>query len=300
MRNLIKPKGLKSGAVIGISSFASLPRELDAVDRGVEFLEKHGLRVKIGRCAKRPCSDEEKAAELMRMFTDSEIDAIISVRGGYGTLRYINKLDYKVIKEHPKPLIGFSDIGSLLMAIYVKTGLVGFYGPMVASNFAKGSEFSFRNLFKVLDGEKIAVRTEHEPIFGGIAKGRLVGGCLSILMTLICTDFDFSLKDSILFFEDVNEEGYRIDRMLTHLMLTGKLEEVKGIAVGRLTPPKGTSEDSLVDVVAERLRRLGVPVAYGFQFGHMTDIITLPIGVEAELDADSGTLKLLEPAVERT
>ncbi len=291
----MKPQRLSQGDVIGISSFAWLPRDLSAIDRGIEKLTSLGFRVKEMHCTRRECTPSEKLRDLHALISDDEVKAIISVRGGWGTLKFLAEMDMSLIAKNPKIIMGFSDLTTVVVPIYEKTGLVTFYGPMVASNFSKDEPYTVDSFLKVLGGERVSVGSDGGVrISGGVARGRLIGGCLSLLVTLIGTPYDFNTDGAILFFEDVGELPYRVDRMLTHMKLAGKFKNIKGIAIGKFNVE---DEDGVLDVFVEHFSDLGVPVFYGLKFGHIPDIATIPIGVEAELDADKGVLRLLEPAV---
>ncbi len=290
-----KPARLQKGDIIGISSLAWLPRDLSAIDRGVERLKELGFRILEGRCTRKPCSPEEKLRDFHDFISNPDVKAIISVRGGWGTLKYLPQVDMGLVNENPKIIVGFSDITTLLLPIYTLAEVVTFYGPMVASNFAKDEPFSVSSFLDTVSGRLTTIPAENGvTISGGKATGRLIGGCLSLLVTLPGTLFDFDTEGAILFFEDVGEPPYRVDRMLTYLKLAGKFRGVKGIAIGKFNVE---DENGVIDVFREHFEGLGIPVLYGLKFGHIPDIATVPIGVRAKLDADKGTLRLLEPAV---
>jgi muramoyltetrapeptide carboxypeptidase len=223
-------------------------------------------------------------------------------------------IDFEVIKKNPKIFVGYSDITSLHLAISQATGLVTFHGPGASSTF---SDYTKSRVFDLLTGAAMPYKIEladgnrekgkSSPLFKtetikkGKCRGRLIGGNLSLLAALAGTPYALrDLKAKILFIEDVNERPYRIDRMLTQLRQSADLKSVAGVALGIFDgcePPNGKWSQTVQEVVKDRLGDLGVPVVYGLSFGHIRDQCTLPVGVEAELDADNATLTLLESAV---
>ena len=222
-------------------------------------------------------------------------------------------LDYELIRANPKVLMGYSDITALLCAIHQRTGLVTFHGPIAGDNFTEYSYEQFRRtLMNKRSGQLLAPpppfddpgpgRVEKDnrlSLFrGGVAEGPLLGGNLSLLCHLMGTPYQPDFAGRILFLEDVNEAYYRLDRMLTHLLLAGKLDQVSGIALGKFTkiPEEGNSFN-LEEIIEQLLVPLGIPVVRGLLIGHVADKTTVPIGIQAELDGDKGTLTLLEAAV---
>ena len=222
-------------------------------------------------------------------------------------------LDYELIGNNPKILLGYSDITALLVAIHVKTGLVGFHGPIARQNF---SEYTLAEFKKVLVEPSADVFIAGPPPFeagegqveqenritkfiGGSARGRLIGGNLSLLVTLIGTPFEPDFRNCVLFLEDVGEAPYKVDRMLTRLWLAGKLQQVAGIAFGKFTDTDDYEGNtfSIEEVIRMRCEPLGVPTIRGLMIGHIDDQAVVPLGIEAELDAEAGTLRLLEAAV---
>ena len=246
------------------------------------------------------------------MFADDEVDAIFCLRGGYGTPRILPYLDYDLMRARPKILLGMSDITGILSAIHTKTGVVVFHGPNASSNF---SAYSLSEFKKVLmhptpttpigavppfeAGEGNVERTNRLTyITGGVAKGRLIGGNLSLISILMGTEFEPDFRGRIVFLEDVHEAPYRIDRMLTQLRLAGKLQQAAGIVFGKFTDSDTEGNTfSVEEVLRDRTEDLGIPVVRGMMIGHVSQQTVVPIGIEAELDGDAGTLRLLEPAV---
>jgi muramoyltetrapeptide carboxypeptidase len=258
-------------------------------------------------------TDKDRAEDLMEKFSDKSINGIVCARGGYGCSRILPMLDYNVIRANPKVLIGYSDITALLYGIYKKAGLVTFHGPVGTSTF---NDYSINNFNKVLiNPERTSlfsnsISGDDENVYGVTTivnekgKGRLVGGNLSIMVSLIGTEFDVDYSSKIIFLEEIGEEPYRIDRMLTQLIQAGKLENIAGIMMGNFRNCEVKKESdltaksfTLMEVLDDRLGNLKIPVVYGMSFGHVKDKFTIPFGVLAELDADKQTLTLLEKAV---
>ena len=241
-------------------------------------------------------SDKERLNDLEAMFADREIGAIICARGGYGTLRLVDKIDYNLIRKNPKPFVGYSDITALLMAIHKRTGLITFHGSMVKDSF----EGKSRNLASALDlissSGQLAVSLEKGVVLrSGRAEGALFGGNLSIISRLIGTSYLPSLKGALLFLEERGESTYRIDRMLTHLKLSGLLNEVGGVIAGDFTECGDMA--SVSDLLLESMGDLDIPVVTGMPVGHGAVNGTVPIGLRATIDTDTMTLTMNEPCV---
>lgn len=315
---LVKPWRLTFGDTVGIVTPASAPKDPTDIDRFVEAVERLGFRPRLAPNARRrrgflAGSDRERAGDLMKMFADRKVKAIFCARGGYGAGRLLPRLDYDVIRRHPKILVGFSDITALHCALLERARMVSFHGPMVNSDLMKADlpDFTLQTFLRTLTQPSApgSIRAGYKKktvtvLRRGIASGRLVGGNLSVLCTTLATPYQPSFKNKILFFEDLDEPPYRYDRMLTHLLNAGLLQQVAGIAVGlnkncREPGGKATKEyrQSLEDVLEERLSPLKVPVVTGLPFGHVPCNATLPMGVQATLDAERGDLLITEAAV---
>jgi muramoyltetrapeptide carboxypeptidase len=310
-----KAHRLQAGDTIGLVTPAS-PASDEKIQTAIKNLESQGFKVKYTdairlRYGHLAGTDAQRIDNLHAMFADPEVKAIWCVRGGYGCTRILPLLDYKLIRQNPKIIIGYSDVTALLNAIYQKTGLIGFHGPVGATPF---TEYNVENLKKTLiepDNQHLISlskenldkkNTAYQPeiIRSGKAQGVLVGGNLCLLASMVGTDFQVNFQDKIVFIEDVGEKPYRIDRMLTQLLEGSNLSKAKAIVLGIFEDCQPKDEQyslSLIDTLKERLGNLNIPVMYGFSFGHIQNMCTLPIGVEAEFDADAMTLKLLEKAV---
>lgn len=257
-------------------------------------------------------TDDERAADLNTALTDPTIDAVWCLRGGNGMNRIVDRVDFDAFAARPKPVIGYSDITALLLALTTRTGVVTFHGPM--ARFAMPS-FSSTH-FNVVVGRPEAAgrlgrlgtnpnvmvpeRGRIVTVIPGRATGRLVGGNLTMLQALIGTPFFPDLRGAILFLEDIGEDLYRIDRMLGHLRMAGALEMLAGVAIGHFSRMRHATFEGglgLDEVLRTYFAPGNIPVAHGFPIGHVHEQWTLPIGVMAELDATNGDLSLLEAAV---
>ncbi len=318
-RTVIKPSRLTSGDTVGLIAPASSAFEPSTIREGIETLQSLGFRVKLGPHIREKRgylagSDVDRAADLHQMFKDDEIKAIFALRGGYGSMRLLNLIDYDLIKNHPKILIGYSDITSLLVAIHQKTGLVTFHGPVATSSFSKYTREIF---WKMVSSPQAAGEIPHpEPanplrptahlntIRPGKATGRLIGGNLTLFTALLGTPYEADTRDAILFLEETGEEPYDIDRMLTQLRLAGKLDQIAGLVFDKCPDCKPSDYKpafyntlSLEEVLEDRLGTLRCPVLYGLHLGHESDKPTLPLGITATLDADRQRLIFEESAV---
>jgi muramoyltetrapeptide carboxypeptidase len=312
------PPRLRPGDVIGVVGPASPPPDPKNIDRGITTLERLGFKTKQARYLRErrgylAGTDRQRASDLMELFLDPEVRAIVCVRGGYGTTRLVPRLDFDRIRANPKIFVGFSDITAVHCALLRSANLVCFHGPMLNSGFARADleEFAVQGFLRTLTRAEAAgsVCQGYEGktidiVRRGRASGRLVGGNLSMLCATIGTAWQPAFRDSILVLEDIEEPPYRFDRMLTHLLNAGLLQQVQGIAIGvnrNCLDPKavGAKEyrQTVEDVIRERLRPLGVPVVQGLPFGHVRQNATLPLGVGATLDAVKGDLVVTEAAV---
>jgi muramoyltetrapeptide carboxypeptidase len=312
----IKPPRLKPGDTVGLIDPASATFLSMDVQFVTEALAALGLKAKPGRNLMARYGylagrDAERAADVNGLFADPEVKGILAVRGGWGSARILPHLDYALIRKNPKAFVGYSDVTALHMAIQARTGLLTFHAPVGVSTWTPFSVEHFRRV--LFDGEALLMQNAAEPttnlvqvedrirtITPGTARGRLLGGNLTVLTALMGTPYLPEWEGAILFVEDVQEQIYRIDRMLTQLALAGVLARVRGVIFGRCTkcdPGDGYGSLTLEEVLDDHLKPLGVPAWQGAQIGHIDKQFTLPIGLEAEIDADRGTIRLLEPAV---
>ncbi len=303
---------LQPGQTIGVVSPAS-PVKPEVLDKGIAKLKSLGFRVKVGKHAYAKQgylagSDLERAEDLNAMFRDAEVDAIVCSRGGYGTPRILLHLDYDAIARHPKVFVGFSDITALHVAIRQRTGLVTFHGPMVASDFSQPhvDDYNWPWFEKAVMGTNPIGRIEipqqlppSECIVPGKAIGELMGGNLSLIVATMGSPYQLDPTGKIVLIEEVGEEPYRIDRMLTQLELAGFWQRAAGIAFGESVGcgPSNPENPSLVAMLKDKLGKLSIPVVYGLPLGHGARKATVPEGVQASLDAEQGILSIEEVAV---
>lgn len=313
MKKLIKPKRLKLGDSVGLIAPGSAVTSLQ-LQETVTKIEKLGFHVILGKHIEKKNgflagNDQERVFDIMQMFENQEVDAIFCIRGGYGCLRILPFLNYEVISRHPKIFIGYSDVTALLQSIYKFSNLVTFHAPLGVSSF---NEYTFSQFQKVLMSEtknlelKNSENIEVSPYFinEGICDGILSGGNLAVLTSLLSTTFEPNLRNKLLFIEDIGEAPYRIDRMLTQWLLSENFRHLKGIILGifkncDINNDDVTSENSfsLAQVLEERLKNLNIPIFYGFSFGHISEICTLPLGIKCRLDSKNQKITLLENSV---
>lgn len=315
---LTKPERLQPRDVVGIIAPASAPPDPKAVDRVVGQVERLGFKPKLARNVRARLgflagNDRERATDLMTMFADRKVRGIICIRGGYGTARLLDRLDYGVIRRNPKVFAGYSDITSLHCAFAVKSNLISFHSPMLneglgSDTYPAFSNNSFlRNVTEAQPAGSICAGYEGKTVKilrRGVVDGVLIGGNLSLLVTTLGTPYQPQFKNRILFFEDIGEKLYRLDRLLTHLLNAGVLQQVAGVAVGineDCDAPAGAKAkeytQSSADILNDRLKPLGVPVVTGLPFGHQPFNATIPVGVRARLDANRGDLIITEAGV---
>jgi muramoyltetrapeptide carboxypeptidase len=312
-----KPRRLRTGDTVGLISPASASDEAYEITFAEEAIRAMGMVPKRGaNIAKQygyfAGEDKARAQDVNAMFADKSVTAIMAMRGGWGAARILPYLDFNMIRANPKPLIGFSDITALHMALQAKTGMVSFHGPNAGSAWGNLSLDSFRPLLfdaqavtyanpPARDDRLVQRRWRTHIIQGGKASGRLIGGNLSVITSLAGTPYMPDMKGAILFVEDVDEAQYRIDRMLTQLGQAGYLSGLSGFIFGQCNNCS-VKDDSingftLSSVLEQHIKPLGIPAFQGAFFGHMADQFTLPIGINAEIDAAAGTIRMLEAAV---
>ncbi|MHB1460450.1 MAG: S66 peptidase family protein [Armatimonadota bacterium] len=309
----IRPKALQPGDCVGVVAPASPVSSDEVVYRSLEWLHRQGFRTKPGpSCFQRTGylagSDRCRADDLNAMFADPIIDGIICLKGGYGTPRILDLLDYETIAAHPKLFAGYSDITALLVAIYQRCHMVTFHGPMPAScMIPELDSFSHDSMLKAISttdpiGQLVNPEggVEIRTLVGGCAEGEMVGGNLSLIAAMMGTPYELDTRGKLLVLEEISEEEYRVDRMLTQLRLAGKLEQCAGIILGTWsgchTENGYAGNQTLAEVFNDIVRPVGRPTIIGFQVGHCTPKITLPFGVRTRLDADRCTVEVLEPA----
>jgi muramoyltetrapeptide carboxypeptidase len=291
--DIVLPNKLQPGDTIGIAAPAS-PFESETFDAGIDVLRKMGFVPKIpgGLFEKEGYlagSEAHRAELLHQLFLDDTVKGILCARGGFGSLRLLSSIDLDLIKNNPKPIIGFSDITSLLSTITQQCGLVTFHGPMVTSlaNADEPTLQAFINAISMNDGLEIRANPGVS-LRTGIGTAPVAGGNLTTLCHLVGTPFQPSWRGHILFLEDRNEAAYRIDRMLTQLKLAGCLDGLTGVMLGSFKDCG--DRDAIFRLVMDVFDEDGVPIAAGFEVGHGSRNVTLPIGLTATLNADQCTL----------
>jgi muramoyltetrapeptide carboxypeptidase len=313
---LVKPPRLRSGDVVGLVAPASANFLSVDVEIAQEVARAFGLEPRLGlhvrdRHGYLAGTDPDRAADVNAFFADPGVKAVLAIRGGWGCARVLPYLDWGAIRRNPKVLAGFSDITALHSALHATTGLVTFHAPNAFGAWPPFSVEQFRRV--VFEAEAVTmsnppgteerlVQREYrtQTITPGRARGRLVGGNLTVLTALLGSPYVPSFDGAILFLEDVGEDIYRIDRMLTSLRLASLLGVIKGFVFGscsKCEPGEGYGSLTLEEVLDEHVRPLGVPAYQGAMIGHQERQFTMPVGVEVEIDADAGTITMLAPAV---
>ena len=311
-----KPPRLRPGDTVGLIEPAGFTHDSFDLAEIKATIAAMGLVPKVAphvaqRYGYLAGTDAERATDVNAMFADDSVRAVFAIRGGWGCARILPLLDWNLIRAHPKLLVGFSDITALHMGIAAKAGFTTIHGPVAASSWGKLSWDSFRALAfegatplyaaPDLPEDRLAPRGGRTRTFrSGKAIGRLLGGNLTVLSALAGTPYLPDFTGAILFIEDTNEAEYRIDRMLTQLSLAGILPRVAGLVFGQCTDcvSDGPSYGgfTLSEVLQQHLAPLGVPAFQGALFGHVPNQYSLPEGVRAEIDANAGTIRILEPA----
>lgn len=312
----IKPERLNKGDTVMLIAASTVEYNKLRLQLAREALEALGLKVKVAKHVMErhgyfPAEDEVRAADVNQAFADEEVKAVIALKGGWGAARTLPYLDYDMIAKNPKILLGYSDVTALHCAIYKKSGLMTYHGPNGGSPW---SDFSALNAQEILfegkaqlmenplekDGFLVPRKNRTQTIVPGEAQGRLVGGNLTVLTAIQGTPYFPDTKGHILMLEDVGENIYRVDRMLTQLALGGHLNDCAGIVFGGFTdvgPGNGLGNFSLMDILEQHCKRAGKPTFSGAMFGHIKDKRTMPLGCMVKLNADSGSITMLESGV---
>src|SRR3954453_9891633 len=316
----IKPKRLAGGDTVALVSPASATFNSVDLQIAKESLEALGFKVKTGehmleRHGYLAGEDKARADDINKAFADTSVAAVHAIRGGWGSARVLPYLDYDTIRRNPKVLLGYSDITALHLAIHGKTGLITFHGPIGLGRWDAWSVDYYKRV--VMNGEQVTYKNKQglnadrnsltqvefrvQTISPGKATGRLLGGNLTVLTTIVGSPYLPAWDGAILFCEDVGEDYYRIDRMLTQLKLAGILARISGFVFGTCSecgpgaPAFGAL--TLEEIFADHIKPLGIPAWSGAMIGHGMPQWTLAEGVEVEADADAGTIRMLEPGV---
>jgi muramoyltetrapeptide carboxypeptidase len=299
LKKRLKPRRLQQGDAVGIVAPAG-HFDTETFKRGIAVLESMGfvpvfdrhLFEKDGTFAG---TDSHRAAQVNRFFSDPEIKAVFCARGGYGAIRILSRLDFERIRKNPKSLIGFSDITALHAAIALRCNLVTLHGPTVTT-LATATEKARTSFYSVIATDHIpAIRPRLGlTLQGGSGQGPVSGGNLTTLCHLVGTPFQPDLDGCIVFFEDIGEAEYRIDRMLTQMKLAGCFDGVMGVALGNFR--RCGKRERIDNIFFETFKEYGIPILSGFTIGHQKSSLTIPLGATATLDADRKMLVYHEPA----
>jgi muramoyltetrapeptide carboxypeptidase len=302
--SLLRPRSINRKSHVAVLA-ASSPSEMPRIEEAARHVEEMGLRVTLadnlghhhrGYLAG---SDAERLEQFNRYMNSPEFDGFLFARGGYGAMRLLDGIDYEAIRRNPRPIIGFSDVTALHQAIAVKSNVATFHGPMVNLDFYNRLSREIENWFwSVLAGDTPSWRfTPNDVICEGEAEGTLFGGCLSLTTSLSGTPYDYWVDGGIWFWEDVEEPVYRIDRMLTHLRLSGRIRSIRGVIIGKLKGCGG--EEEMSALLHEFFERDGIPVVRNLPFGHFGDNLLMPIGTPVRLNTADNSFAITAPAVER-
>ena len=312
MARLVKPSRISPGSTIAIVAPAG-PPDPRRLRIGAAFLKQRGYNVRVFPQARRKLGylagdDRARAEALNDAFNDETIDAIICARGGFGSLRILEYLDFDLIRSNPRIFVGYSDITVLLLAIYSRTSLVTFHGPMAAVEFGRRLRpYTIERFFAAIESNGALGEIKRpsgyrlERIVGGKTEGRIVGGNLSLMTKLVGSGFLPSFRNRIVFLEDTEEEAYRIDGYLSQLIRGTDFASARAFIIGEFTrtePRYGdTAGWSVKRVIGDYFSRLGRPCIYGFPCGHGREKITIPIGIRVVLDADKKRVSFKEAGV---
>ncbi|HEX6322472.1 MAG TPA: LD-carboxypeptidase [Vicinamibacterales bacterium] len=315
---VVRPARLKPGDTVGLVAPANATFNTYELDIARDSLEALGLNVRVGehlrdRHGYLAGQDRDRAADINGFFKDASVAAVLPIRGGWGSARLLPFLDYDAIRANPKIIVGYSDVTALLTAIHARTGLVTFHG---ANGMGRWDQYSLDFFRRVLfEGEAVTftntptfaetnvltpVRYRTQTIRPGTARGRLLGGNLSVLAGIVGSPYVPAWDGAILFLEDVGEAIYRVDRMLTTLKLAGILERIRGFVFGTCSecdPGSGFGALTFEELWADHIAPLDIPAWSGAMIGHGMPQWTLPVGAEVSIDASAGTIRMLEPAV---
>ncbi len=302
--HLITPDSLKAGDTVAFIAPAS-PISLGQIRKYVKFFKEKSCNVIICDSIKKQrnkyrylsAPDEQRAAELNSLFRDPKVKAIICGRGGYGIMRILEMLDYAAFRKYPKILMGYSDITALLLAVYKKSGVITYHGPVASSEL---SESHKKNIEKMLfsDADVVYSIPKMKVLSNGKIDGRLQGGNLTLISSTLGTDYEINLSNSLLFIEDISIQAYEFDRMMHQILMVDKIETCKGIMFGankRLTKRSNFYPNrsfTMLEVMKQIAKKINTPIVYNLPFGHVSSQLIFPIGALAELDTKTKTIKI--------
>jgi muramoyltetrapeptide carboxypeptidase len=313
---IVRPRRLEPGQAVALVAPASATFETMELEIAKESLQALGLEVLVAghlldRHGYLAGQDRDRAADINRAFADPSVSAVLPIRGGWGSSRLLPYLDFEAIRRSPKIVLGFSDITALLLSIHARTGLVTFHGP---NGMGRWDDFSVGWVRRILfeaeaatmenprDRGEFIVQTENRTrtITPGMARGRMLGGNLSVLAAIVGSPYIPDWDGAILFLEDVGEDLYRVDRMMTTLKLAGILDRIRGFVFGTCSecePGEGYASLTLEEIFEDHVKPLKVPAWHGAMIGHRMPQFTIAEGIEVEIDASAGRIRMLEPAV---
>jgi len=313
--SILFPPRLVPGDLLGLAAPASPPEKPEIIDEVIARLTAYGFRLKPGKFLRQrdgylAGSDAERAEDINAFFADPEAKGIFALRGGYGSCRILPLLDYAAIRANPKPFIGYSDLTAMHLAILKKAGLVTFHGSNASSAFTPGNEATCRRMLMSSDGSRRPPGDGPQILFSregtvrpdaakiktvvpGRVSGQLIGGNMTCLLRLIGTPYAPDFRGVILFLEDTGEKAYRLDGNFTHLRLAGVLDQIGGLILGQFDHPDPAEQTRIAACLQREAERIGVPCVSGAPIGHFAEQIMVPQGVQAELNADAGLLKLI-------
>ena len=300
---LTLPRAIPQKAHIAVLA-ASGPSEVSRIQAAARHIENRGhfvtLAPNIGTRHRGYLagSDDERAEILNRFLRSPEYDAFFFARGGYGAMRILDRVDYDAIRANPRPVVGFSDVTALHQAMATKSGVAGLHGPMLNLDFGNGMSADREEWFWSMRAGKAPMEYQfaaNDVLFDGVAEGVIFGGCLALTAALMGTPYDFWIDGGIWFWEDTDEPVYRLDRMLTHLRLSGRMHRIRGVIIGALK--NCGSEAEMQELLRDTFGSLDIPVIQNLPFGHHGNNLLMPIGVPVRLDTRSRRLTFTEPSV---
>ena len=301
---MVAPRAITRNSHIAVLAISS-PSETEKIQQAVRNLESRGARVTVAEnIALRhrgylAGTDDQRVEQLNHYLNSSEFDAFFFTRGGYGAMRILDRVDYDAIRRNPRPVVGFSDLTALHQAMAIHANVASFHGPMLNLDFFNGLTPDIEEWFWSMLGGAAPMTHRFERdqvVIEGEAEGVLFGGCLSLTTALIGTPYDFWVDDGIWFWEDVDESTYRIDRMLTHLDLSGRLKNIRGVIIGKL---KGCGSPAEIEALLhETFDPYGIPVVRDLPFGHQGNNLLMPIGAAVRLSTSDSALTMAQAAVQ--
>ena len=310
---ILLPKAIQKGDTVGIISPSAATADRMEFTYAKEAMEALGFKVKLGknltnRFGHLAGTDQERAEDLNQMFADSEVKAIVCIRGGSGASRILPLIDYDLVRKNPKPLMGYSDITALHCALHSQTGLISFHGPNGSGSWNSFNVRQFENMF--FNREKVTFKNEGgkgdelvlkanriQTLKPGTAEGKILGGNLTVLSALSGTPYYPDFQNAILFIEDIGEDPYRIDRMMSTLQLNGTLNKIKGFIFGQCSdckPGGGYGSLTVDQILDQYILPLNIPAYTGAMIGHIPRQFIVPVGAKVKMDADAGTFTLTQ------